>query len=79
MSEHIHRKIDHPLSCTIKEVLDDMTKEQLQRRLGVDRAKAFARGELDLSHYPNPPSGVKFDISELKKNDILRFKSLTQE
>lgn len=76
MSEHKHYKINHPLSCTIKDVLDDMNHEQLKRRLGIERAEAFERGELDLSHYPMPPRGVRFDVLELKRNDISRFKSL---
>ena len=64
----------HPLKVSFAEYLSTLSAEQVNARLGTDRADAWRNGRLDTTRYVSPPSHNGFTMHDMKERDIIAFR-----
>ncbi|MFA6836554.1 MAG: hypothetical protein WCR04_09160 [Fibrobacteraceae bacterium] len=71
-------KTRHPLKVTFAEYLKTLSDEQVNARLGMDKARAWRSGELDTTRFQMPPANDRFGINEMKARDIQAFRQFNE-
>jgi hypothetical protein len=71
-------KSRHPLKVTFAEYLQTLSDEQVNARLGMDKALAWRSGQLDTTRFQMPPANDRYSLRDLKERDVQAFQQFNQ-